>query len=38
VFVSGNCLLDFSWISISIFRVGKSEIVGVIAYNAIRVR
>ena len=38
VFVSENCLLDFSWISISIFRVGKSEIVGVIAYNAIRVR
>ena len=38
VFVSGNCLLDFSWISISIFRVGKSEIVGVIAYNAIRMR
>ena len=36
VFVSGNCLLDFSCISISIFRVGKSEIVGVISYvNAI---
>ena len=32
VFVSENCLLDFSWISISIFRIGKSEIVGVIAY------
>ena len=32
VFVSENCLLDFSWISISIFRVGKSEIVDVIAY------
>jgi len=32
VFVSENCLLDFSWISISIFRIGKSEIVDVIAY------
>ena len=38
VFVSENCLLDFSWISISIFRVGKSEIVDVIAYiNAIMI-
>ena len=26
VFVSGNCLSDFSLISISIFRLGKSEI------------
>jgi len=32
VFVSENCLLDFSWISISIFRVSKSEIVCVIVY------
>lgn len=32
VFVSENCLLDFSWISISIFRVCKSEIVCVIVY------
>ena len=30
--VSENCLLDFSWISISIFRFGKSEIVDVIDY------
>jgi uncharacterized membrane protein YagU involved in acid resistance len=38
VFVSENCLLDFSWISISIFRIGKSEIVDVIAYvNAIMI-
>jgi len=38
VFVSENCLLDFSWISISIFRIGKSEIVGVISYgNAIMI-
>ena len=32
VCVSENCLLDFSWISISIFRVSKSEIVCVIVY------
>jgi hypothetical protein len=32
VFVSENCLLDLSRISISIFRVSKSEIVDVIAY------
>jgi hypothetical protein len=36
VFVSENCLLDFSWISISIFRIGKSEIVDVIAYVIMR--
>lgn len=30
VFVSGNCLSDFSWISISILRIGQLETVDII--------